>query len=157
MIRPPTPADLPALEDALRACGAFSEEEVTVALEILSHSLDRPVDYTTFVHTPDERPSGYITLGRTPLTAATWHLYWLCVHPAHQRRGVAGSLVTHAEHALYAAGGRVIVVETSGRADYDVPRRFYSRAGYAVVGRIPDFYKPGDDCVLYHKHLREPT
>jgi ribosomal protein S18 acetylase RimI-like enzyme len=155
MTRPPTIDDLPALRRALEACGTFSAEEVSVAMEILVASIERPDDYTTFVHDVDG-PAGYITLGRTPLTASTWHCYWLCVHPAHQRRGVGAALLEHAEHWLHAVGGRDLVVETSGRADYEPARRFYSRAGYAVVGRIPDFYKPGDDCVILHKRLAPP-
>jgi SET domain-containing protein len=45
------------------------------------------------------------------------------------------------------------VLETSGRADYARARRFYERAGYRTVGRITDFYKPGDDCVFYCESL----
>ena len=52
------------------------------------------------------------------------------------------------------AGGERLVVETSGRADYDRARRFYELSGYAVAGRIADFYKAGDDCVVYCKVLR---
>jgi ribosomal protein S18 acetylase RimI-like enzyme len=153
MIRPPTPHDLPHLRRALEACGAFSAEEVTVALEILDASLAGH-DYLTFVHADDGIATGYVTLAQTPLTQSTWHLYWLCVHPDHQGKGIARSLLAHAQHRVFDLGGRGIVIETSGRADYQRQRRFYSRAGYAVVGRIPEFYKPGDDCVIYHKRLR---
>jgi len=31
------------------------------------------------------------------------------------------------------------------------PRRFYERAGYHTLGRIPDYYKPKDDCIFYCK------
>jgi hypothetical protein len=45
-------------------------------------------------------------------------------------------------------------VETSGRADYDGTRRFYERHGYRATARIPDFYAPGDDQVVYVKPLQ---
>jgi ribosomal protein S18 acetylase RimI-like enzyme len=31
--------------------------------------------------------------------------------------------------------------------------RFYRRAGYPEVARIPNFYKPGDDKVIFVKEL----
>jgi ribosomal protein S18 acetylase RimI-like enzyme len=52
-------------------------------------------------------------------------------------------------------GGERLVLETSGRPDYERSRRFYERAGFTVQGRIPDFYKPGDDCLIYCKILGE--
>ena len=44
-------------------------------------------------------------------------------------------------------------LETSGRPDYEATRRFYRAAGFTEAGRVPDFYKPGDDCVVYYKAL----
>ena len=46
-----------------------------------------------------------------------------------------------------------MVLETSAGPAYARARAFYERAGYAVVGRIADFYKPGDDCIVYCKRL----
>jgi ribosomal protein S18 acetylase RimI-like enzyme len=96
---------------------------------------------------------GYVCLGRTPLTVSTWHLYWICVHPAAQGRGVGRALQSHAEGFVRAEGGERLVLETSGRTDYGRARGFYRRAGYQEVGRIKDFYRRGDDCVLFCKPL----
>jgi len=48
---------------------------------------------------------------------------------------------------------RLVVVETAGRAEYAPTRAFYERRGYAAVARIPDFYAPGDDQVVYTKAI----
>ena len=48
---------------------------------------------------------------------------------------------------------RLIVVETAGRAAYAPTRAFYEARGYRAVSRIPDFYAPGDDQVVYVKAL----
>jgi ribosomal protein S18 acetylase RimI-like enzyme len=82
-----------------------------------------------------------------PLTAASWYLYWMCVRPVAQRLGLAQALQP---------GGSVRPItrrradrsETSGRSDYGRARRFYEQAGYLPVGRIPDFYRTGDDCLI---------
>ena len=49
---------------------------------------------------------------------------------------------------------RLIVVETSSRKEYDKTRRFYEKTlAYATAAWIKDFYKPGDDKVVYVKYL----
>src|SRR5438105_4968358 len=54
---------------------------------------------------------------------------------------------------LLAAGGRLIVVETSSRADYAPTRTFYERRGYAQAARLRGYYAPADDLVIYLKDL----
>jgi hypothetical protein len=53
-----------------------------------------------------------------------------------------------------AGSARLIVVETAGRPDYRPTRAFYEARGYRKASVIPDFYAPGDDQVVYVKHLR---
>jgi ribosomal protein S18 acetylase RimI-like enzyme len=96
---------------------------------------------------------GYACIGKAPLTAAAWYIYWICVHPSVQRTGVGRRLQSHIEQLVRAAGGNRLVLETSARADYERTRRFYRDAGFTEAGRIPDFYKPGDDCLVYFKAL----
>jgi ribosomal protein S18 acetylase RimI-like enzyme len=58
-----------------------------------------------------------------------------------------------AEDAAKAAAGRMVLVETAGKAEYAATRAFYERIGYHEVARIPDFYRVGDDKVIYGKAL----
>lgn len=147
--RPLGPFDREAVQEALGACGAFSQEEIGVALELFDAGLAG--DYVLFGAERDGRLRGYVCLGKASLTAASWYLYWMCVHPAAQRLGVGGALQLQAEAFVRSRGGERIVLETSGRPDYGPARRFYEKAGYLPVGRIPDFYRPGDDCLIYSK------
>jgi ribosomal protein S18 acetylase RimI-like enzyme len=91
---------------------------------------------------------GYCCIGKTPLTLTTWYLYWLCVDAGYQGRGIGRALQSSAEAFIRARAGRRIVLETSSRPEYARPRRFYLRAGYREIGRIPDFFQPGDDCII---------
>ncbi len=149
--------DREAVHAALRACGAFTEEEIQVALEVLDAGLagGSTGEYTLFVAQMEGTARGYVCVGKTPLTSTTWHLYWICVHPETQGVGVGQALQAHAEAFIRSRGGERLVLETSGRADYARARRFYQNAGYVEVGHIPDFYRPGDDCILYCKVLKE--
>jgi ribosomal protein S18 acetylase RimI-like enzyme len=149
------PGDRLQVRDALLACGAFTEEEVRVALEVLDAGLSGGLDgdYPLFAAEVQGRVRGYVCVGKTPLTQGTWHLYWICVHPIAQGRGIGRALQAHAEAFVRARGGERLVLETSASPGYARARGFYDGAGYTVVGRIPDFYRPGDDCILYCKAL----
>jgi ribosomal protein S18 acetylase RimI-like enzyme len=161
IIREAARDDREPVRGMLIECGAFSDEEVRVALEVLDAGFEG--DYATFVAAVDGVVRAYICVGQTPLTRATWHLYWLCTHPAAQRQGLARALERYAGDFVAGRGGERLIVETSGRPDYDATRRFYEGAGYHTAGRIADYYKHGDDCVLYcrvlngHQGRRSPS
>jgi ribosomal protein S18 acetylase RimI-like enzyme len=143
--------DRPAVHAALNACGAFSAEEVRVALEMVDCGLDG--DYSLPAVEADGAARGYACIGKAALTASTWYVYWICVHPLFQGRGIGRSLQARIEALVREAGGDRLVVETSGRPDYTRTRWFYQQAGFAKAGRIPNFYGSGDDCVIYCKVL----
>jgi ribosomal protein S18 acetylase RimI-like enzyme len=96
---------------------------------------------------------GYYCLGPTPATRGTFDLYWIAVAPSQQGRGVGRELNRHAENLVRSMGGRLIIAETSSRPDYSGTRRFYVKAGYKEVATIQDYYKVGDDLVVYGKYL----
>ncbi|MBL8178473.1 MAG: GNAT family N-acetyltransferase [Bryobacterales bacterium] len=148
LIRPLEASDRKAVQAMLAGCGAFSEEEVTVALEIFDSG-----EMAHFGAEVEGILCGYVCLEPVALTRSTWHVYWLCVDASCQRRGVATALMRQAAEFARSKGGERLVVETSGRLDYERARRFYERVGFRQVGRIADYYKPGDDCVYYCKLL----
>src|SRR4051812_14702185 len=109
-----TAADRPAVEEALVACAAFSEEEVRVALGMVDQGLDG--DYLLPAIEAEGAVRAYACIGQAPLTASSWYVYWICVHPAFQRRGLGRRLGEQIEQLARAAGGVRLVVDTSGRA-----------------------------------------
>jgi D-alanine-D-alanine ligase len=105
--------------------------------------------------TPDTSKSsetvGWVCWGPTPCTLGTFDIYWIGVAPAWQGRGIGRALTNFAEQAIAERGGRLFVVETSSRETYTPTRRFYETLGYREAGRIPDFYGPGDDKIIFLK------
>jgi ribosomal protein S18 acetylase RimI-like enzyme len=159
LIRPLTAGDRPAIAEMLALCGGFDAVEIRVALEVFDEGLDPggPGDYDLFGCEGGARLLGYICVGPVPLTASTWDMYWLCIHPEARRRGVGRALVAHAEAHVAGSGGRRLAVQTSGRTDYAPVRGFYAALDYRVVGRIPDYFNDGDDGVFYCKVLASPA
>jgi ribosomal protein S18 acetylase RimI-like enzyme len=145
------------LERILRESGAFAEAEVAVALELIDLGLE-PKDHGyrfLVAERPDGAVAGYACYGEAPCTVGTYDLYWIAVDPALQGRGVGRALHRGAEEAVGRAGGRMLLVETASKPSYEPTRRFYLRNGYLEVARVRDFYRPGDDKIVYRRDCRE--
>lgn len=150
-VRPLMPADRPAVSAILAGCGAFTPAEIAIAEEMVEAGLAG--DYTLLGAEAEDRLVGYACIGRAGVTESAWYVYWIAVAAEAQRRGAGRALQTGVEAAVAAAGGTRLVVETSGRPDYARPRHFYRSAGFRDAGRIPDFYRAGDDCLILWKPL----
>jgi GNAT superfamily N-acetyltransferase len=151
-LRSLTTADRGRIEEISRAVGLFHDDEVAVALEVLDGALAGSPDYLALGAERDGRLAGWICWGPTPCTLGTYDLYWMAVDPALHGAGV-GTALLHAMERRLSSVARLIVVETAGRPDYAPTRAFYERRGYRPASRIPDFYAPGDDQVVYVKAL----
>ena len=153
--------DRTRLAELLVDTGAFHADEVDVALALfdLTHggsasgANDASVDYEFIGAFDGDRLVGYACFGATPATEGTYDLYWLAVDPVAQGRGVGRALVGEVETKLASRGGRLLVVETSSRPDYDGTRKFYARSGYVEAARVRDFYAPADDRILLTTRL----
>jgi len=152
-LRPVGRAHRARLEQLTRSTGLFREEEVATAVELLDESLAGDDDYQFVGAFADDQLVGYACWGPTPGTAATHDLYWIAVDGERQGAGVGSQLLNEVERRLMADGCRLIVVETSSRADYGPTRGFYETRGYTRTATIPGYYAPGDDLVIYTKEL----
>ncbi|HUS68100.1 MAG TPA: N-acetyltransferase [Kofleriaceae bacterium] len=148
-------SDRPRLIAALESDSTFSEVEVDVALELIDNALEHGErDYIVRVaDLPDFWVAGYICFGRTPMTDTTWDLYWVVTHAGARGRGVARALIEAMEVELRALPGTAVRVETSQQESHEAARRLYDRLGYPEVARFPDFYRAGDDLIVYYKKL----
>ncbi|HPW16865.1 MAG TPA: GNAT family N-acetyltransferase [Candidatus Aminicenantes bacterium] len=149
--------DKDAVLGLVRATGFFTEAEVAVAEELVDIYLGRPeqTDYRVVVVENDARGvAGYMTWGPTPLAEDAYDLYWMAVAPAEQGKGRGKELVRWLEAEVRRRDGRVVFIETSSQPKYHATRRFYIDLGYKEVARVPDFYRAGDDRVIYAKYHR---
>jgi ribosomal protein S18 acetylase RimI-like enzyme len=154
-VRCPAESDRHTIHEALTRCGAFTDEEIRVAIGMFDAGLAG--DYSLLVVETGGAVRAYACFGKASLTRRSWYLYWIFVDPAVQRTGIGLALERSVEDSVRQMGGERLVLETSGRPDYERSRRFYERAGFTVHGRIPDFYNAGDDCIIYCKMLEAAT
>jgi len=156
MIRKLIKEDRDVLKKILADTNHFSEDEINVAMELIDIYLkdENQRDYIIYVYEDSGKTAGYICYGRRPLTEGTYDLYWIAVDPNIHGKGIGSKLIEHMESDVKKLNGYLILIETSGKAEYEGERRFYGKNRYDVQTIIKDFYRNGDDLFVYRKYLR---
>jgi ribosomal protein S18 acetylase RimI-like enzyme len=147
--------DRTAVRAIVESTRFFSGPEVDVAEELVAERirLGEASGYLFIFAEEAGEACGYTCYGEIPCTVGSYDLYWIAVRADLRGRGIGRELMARAEADMTARGGRLVFVETSGRPEYDPTRRFYEASGYSLSSRIPDFYAPGDDKIIYGKRL----
>jgi ribosomal protein S18 acetylase RimI-like enzyme len=160
-IRPMVAADRSGVFRILENAGNFTPEEVATALELIDEWLElgEHSGYLTYVLEARDEVSaevlGYVSFGPTPLTESTYDLYWIAVDKSKHRGGVGKKLMKFTEEETVRRGGKMLLIETSSQETYGGTIQFYERTGYELVGKIPEYYKPGDDKLIFAKRLTQ--
>jgi ribosomal protein S18 acetylase RimI-like enzyme len=134
----------------------FSREEVETVDEMWGESLSQGSErsgYYFIVDKEEGRVLGYACYGPRALTDRTYDLYWIAVSPTARRGGVGRGLLSATEEAVRKMGGRILIAETSGLPEYESTRAFYIATDYTLEATLKDFYKDGDDLVIFTKRL----
>jgi len=137
---------------------------VSCAIELLDDALAQADDNTYEVLVAVEEggdaqdagvgvPIGYACFGATPMTDASFDLYWLVVAEEARGRGIGRGLLAAVEANVRARGGARVRIETSSLEGQGGAARFYAASGYERAGSIGDFYRPGDDLITFLKVL----
>jgi len=156
LIRPIKLEDRTSLENILRGTMVFTDEEISVAMELIDTAIEDPSqkDYMIKVAVSDDgRVEGYYCIGPTPLTKGTYDLYWIAVDANSHGRGIGKYLIKNAEDWVKEMGGYLIIAETSSQPKYENTRNFYLRTNYEELARIKNYYSMGDDLVIYGKYV----
>jgi ribosomal protein S18 acetylase RimI-like enzyme len=154
-IRKTVSSDRSKIQMILDDTGFFTDAEIDVAMELVDTFLTNPAqkDYFVYVAEEEEQIYGYACFGPTPVAVGTYDLYWIAVDPAVQNKGVGKKLLGFVEHEISRLQGRLIIIETSSQEKYKATQAFYLSNGYHLAARIKDFYKPGDDRMIYTKYI----
>lgn len=154
MIRPATPDDQKALIAIAEAIGLFSPQELEELSSMLAEYFNGNLGSDRFWSVYDDgKPVGVAYYAPEPYADGTWNLYFIAVHPNRQGEGIGGKLLHYVEQMLTERGERVLLVETSGLPNFERTRAFYRKHGYDEEARIREFYKAGDDKIIFRKAL----
>jgi ribosomal protein S18 acetylase RimI-like enzyme len=154
-IRPLLTRDREQIFALVRRQDNFNAQEQAVAMEVIDDALDPAKnDYSVLVAaTETDAVAGFLCYGEIPLTDLRYDLYWIAVDPGTGRQGVGSRLLTAMETRLSKQGPARVYVDTSSTPGYERARYFYEKNGYAAVCMLKDFYRDGDDRIIYLKKL----
>jgi ribosomal protein S18 acetylase RimI-like enzyme len=154
MIRLTTPDDTNKLLLLAEATGLFEPDHIEELAQMLGQYFSDRADSEDLWFTDDDNePVGVAYVAPERMTKGTWNLYLIAIHH-YQRQGHGAALLSHVEQMLAKRGERVLLVETSGLQDFEYVRAFYRKSGYDEEARIREFYKAGEDKIIFRKALR---
>lgn len=148
VLRPATPADLPALIQLEAAC--FTGDRLS---RRSLRRLLRAATAATIVSVASGHVVGYaLVLFRKDARVA--RLYSLARDTAWQGRGLGAALLDAVEAQSRARGAVEIRLEVG--VDNAPARTLYRRHGYVETGRLKGYYEDGTDAVRMRKRLGDP-
>jgi len=148
-------SDREKIRSIVTAVGNFNPTEIEIAMELVDESLADPESgYFVYVLQNDGGEiCGYVCFGPTPLTDHAFDFYWLAVDPKWQGKGYGSELIRFVEREVRDRGGKLLVLETSSLESYRRTVQVYRRLGYEQSAQIKDFYRPGDDKLIFVKRF----
>lgn len=149
-IKPTASDDVPALQGVLDQTELFPSEMLP---DMLAPALAGEAEAFWLTCHIDGAAVGLCYTVPEELADGAWNMLALAVRPDLQGKRLGTELVATAEQHLRSNGQRILIVDTSGKDDFALTRRFYAQNGYDEEARIRDFWAAGDDKVIFRKAL----
>ncbi len=144
-------SDMEALKEVLDSIELFPTEMLD---DMIADYFSNPAtEDVWFTATENDQPIAIAYCAPEKLTEGTYNLYAIGVRGDIQGKGTGRAMMAFIENHLRQNGQRILIVETSGAADFQLTRQFYENLNYTKEAVIRDFWTEGDDKVIYWKKL----
>jgi ribosomal protein S18 acetylase RimI-like enzyme len=155
MIRPTIPADTPFLMTLSEGTRVFKPLEIQALQEVLDdyHAEMHVHGHQSVTYEQDGLPIGFAYYAPAAMTDRTWYLYWIAVSKDIHAKGIGSKLLAYVEEDIRRRDGRMLLIETSSLAHYELTRKFYVKHHYEQTAALKDYYSDGDDMVVFRKHF----
>ena len=150
-IRIVTSADIDGLKKVLDSCELFPSEYLDDMISDYLYNADSQDIWLAYMH--DNKLAAFCYCVPEKLTDGTYNLLAIGVSQDYQRKGIASELMKFIEQLLKRKDGRILIVETSSDVAQNSARKFYQKSGYSQEAVIRDFWKEGEDKVVFWKKL----
>lgn len=151
-IRPVTKTDIGGLKKVLESSELFPPEYLDGMISDYFNNPETQEIWFTYIDNNEQVAIGYCVPEK--LTDGTYNILAIGVSQNSQRAGVASQMMAYIEHRLKQKDGRILIVETSSDDAQIAARNFYRKIGYLQVAIIKDFWKEGEDKVIFLKKLQ---
>lgn len=151
-IRNTIESDLEGLKDVLDSSELFPSEYLD---EMISDYFKNPAtEEIWFTNVSDGKIIGLGYCTSEKLTDGTYNLLAIAVRKDLQGNGEGKKMIGFIENLLLEKGHRILIVETSSDPAFELTRKFYDQLGYRKEATIQDFWKDGEDKIVYWKKLK---
>jgi ribosomal protein S18 acetylase RimI-like enzyme len=152
-IAPIRPKDREQLVRIIKMQKNFLKCEIDVAIEVIDATFHPKEDYRVLAAADQQRMLGFVSYGPIPMTENRFDLYWIAVDPHDGRHGIGTMLLAEMEKRLRTTKPVHVYIDTSSTEGYQPARHFYEKNGYDMAAHLKDFYRDGDDKIIYRKVL----
>lgn len=144
--------DLQGLKEVLDSSELFPSEYLD---EMIADYFDNPEsEEIWFTNLSEGKIIGLGYCTPEKLTEGTYNLLAIAIRRELQGNGEGKKMINFIENLLSDKGNRVLIVETSSDPQFKLTRKFYDQLGYRKEATIQDFWKDGEDKVVYWKKLK---
>lgn len=153
-IRPAKTEDTNTIMNLADAISLFEKEELEELGGMLAGYFEGSLgEGHSWVVCEDGGVVGVAYFAPEQYASGVYNMYFIAVHPKYQGKGYGSAIVNYVEKTLAEKGERLLLVETSGLPNFEMTRKFYRKQGYEEEARIRDYYKAGDDKIIFRKAL----
>lgn len=150
-IRLITRSDTDGLKKVVDSSGLFPSEYLDEMIsDYFSNADTQDIQFAYF---DDNKPVAIGYCVPEKFTDGTYNLLAIGVSKDYQRKGIASVMMKYIEQLLKHKEGRIIIVETSTDDAQIGARKFYKQIGYTQEAVIRDFWKEGEDKIVFWKKL----
>jgi ribosomal protein S18 acetylase RimI-like enzyme len=150
-IRTVLKSDINDLKIVIDSCELFPSEYLD---EMISDYLNNPETHDIwFTYIDQNKPVAIGYCVPEKLTDGTYNVLAIGVSKDFQRQGIAREMMGFIEQFLKKSDGRILIVETSTDDAQIGARNFYENIGYTHIATIKDFWKDGEDKIIFWKRI----
>ncbi len=143
--------DLPFLKAVLDTSGLFPSDLLDEMIaDYFANKATTDIWFTTEL---DGKPVSIGFCAPEKLTNGTYNLYAIAVDKGLQGKGIGQAMMHYIENYLRELKGRILIVDTSSGADFELTRQFYLKCNYTLEATLRDFWDEGDDKVVFWKKI----
>jgi ribosomal protein S18 acetylase RimI-like enzyme len=151
-IRPILLSETDDLKLVLDSCELFPSELLG---EMIYDYFNNPeTEDIWFTAISDEIPVALGYCVPEKLTEGTYNLLAIGVSKDEQGKGIAKEMMHYIEQLLKDKGARILIVETSSDDAQFPARNLYNKIGYHQEAIIKDFWKDGEDKIVFWKRVK---
>jgi ribosomal protein S18 acetylase RimI-like enzyme len=154
MTRPIKSSDLNSIQKLFSSINLFDKDEIVFMMDLVNNIISGNLDEThRFVVNEDGEINAAAYFAPETFGQGVYNLYFIGVLPESQGVGIGSKLLKFVENDVKNLGSRLLLVETSGLPEFEKTRNFYLKNGYEKEATIREYYKAGDDKIVFRKKL----